>query len=1427
MTTPTQGTVYGLSLLGTSTYGLALPSAYQCAPMSATSIDYGTVSVTWTKPTATFIARWRLISNRYGYPVDENDGNVVIDDITYPGSSYRDQTIIPGTYQYYGFYVLADVETNLWVRSGFAACLTPVNYNSSAMLLGLMPEYFRTESDGGALTDDVGGDSQLVEFLNVLGWMWDYIKTQYDVLLNHLNDPMFIPLDDLWNMASEVGLTFSPDVPAYTVRLAVANQAHVSQNRGTIEGIVQEINIRTGWGADVQVGPNMLLVNDQAQFLNPIFEAYSPTQVYRTPVNCPGHPERSCVWWQLGGVWGGFTNYFPGTGYWYQCATDSISGIAPPSDGSSNSNWTCIGGPNGPTDDFIGTLANPVTNSTGTWEALDSSATNSIPAPQTLTQGLGVLTPGYTVAETNWAWNSLRLYNKGGSAHSFMIRSVARRTQDLLNIPDPGFEAGYTLGYVYGQNFNGYNNYYGDYGAYGYGIPWLDSTWPRVFWTNYGWNWIEEPQVLAPGFWTASNCIYQWTNKSAGHVHTGNYSVLCTPKSAVNCRFSSPWIKVTAGTVLSGSFYLYPVGTSGVVTIFAEIIWYDQYGFEISAVSGTAAVPGHSTWTQYVVNTVTAPANTAYASLNLAWTGTPSAVDAVYLDDVALAPSSATVIPVPPELIQAVQDGIPVPWLRPSQVWNATTQYHTNDITSYGGQPFIALRASTGIIPPTTCVATAEWAPLSQDPRIRVLLAGETSQDLTSGSNLTAQVTPFVEWYDQQGNYLTRVFASNPNSGGGVVAHPGNITFDSFTTPTRVVQATGGGTIAPTSWAASYYDNITLTGPPTVTGNVPALDINWNGASPVTGIASSGWSAQFTGTFIAPSEGAYVFTSTGVGGVQVFVDGMEIINNWANPLSSTVTGSITLLAGATANVIVNYYDPPNSGGTTTSVDLPNVGLTSFFQSNSFAVSPSAPFTFSFTVENEFFFDNFPGTGTIAFFNGSTVISAENVSWNSSYSYYGIPLGITGTTPPGTTSAQISFSQGEYEFSYVVITNIVFSYVLPAITASSIDVVATIPTVVSGITVTDTLAYRTTDDETCTWTSEDGTWIVGGYGDGTVWPQNPQGRSLSVVSGSANANVGITFRSEPSPLFSQGLVFRYYNDTNYWRADRIGLYKKAGGAWYRSALHSIPFSDNDRMTVNLNGTAITVYRNGSTVVSTGTDSGETVTATLHGIVNESGTVGVDSGVGTDIAGVKVLGADMGTGSTNAWANNSHSDSDTFTGTDTASAYSPPVSETFTTTTPWTCPAGIYAVQWAGYGAGLGGSAGSHSAAGSGGRSGAYVLVAGIPVTPGSVYNVNVDTTSFTGDDSITHTAASGGGNAGGVGGYGSPGGRGGSASGPDGGLGGYGGVFGTATTNAGNGGSGSGFGGGGGGGGWKYSTTGTTLGGAGAAGGAVLTWQESI
>ena len=265
---------------GSNTYGLDQPPAFLVDPFVAQSVDYGRIRVTWNKPSGT-IARYRLLSNRYGFPVNEHDGDILLDSEEYFGSQYVDQNVIQGTYHYYGLYVLVDIADNIWIRGGVTCCLSTAGFNSAKTMWNLIPEHFKSAKDGGELTTDAAGNQYLQQFLKVLGWGMDYLRTQYWATANYLNNPLAMPINDLWNMAAELGLDFSPEVPAYTMRKAVNNAAHVYRERGTLTGLRNEVALRTSWDADVTIGPNIILNDDQSQFLSNI-SLYHPARYYMT-----------------------------------------------------------------------------------------------------------------------------------------------------------------------------------------------------------------------------------------------------------------------------------------------------------------------------------------------------------------------------------------------------------------------------------------------------------------------------------------------------------------------------------------------------------------------------------------------------------------------------------------------------------------------------------------------------------------------------------------------------------------------------------------------------------------------------------------------------------------------------------------------------------------------------------------------------------------------------------------------------------------------------------------------------------------------------------------------------------------------------------------------------------------------------------------
>lgn len=531
--------VYGITSYGTEFYGFDTPPQYLVEPFYAWSVNYTAIALSWSKPSGT-IQAYRLVKNRYGFPVDQDDGEVLIDSVNYPGSSFLDINAISGTFHYYSFFVLLDFEGDRWTCAGMTACLaTDDIYDSGNWLYNLVPLFYKNAIKVGGSVDvfltDLVGNIYLNQFINVFGWGLDQIRTQFGTYV-HVNDPWMIPYADLCQLAIQLGIDIIPGIHPHTLRKAVFFNAAINEQRGTLAGIATQVSALTGWDLDLQIGPNLLLENDQSDFLDPVYLPWSAGLAYNV---------------------GEFVQY---GNYWYQCILAGGIGTSPTGTSSSNTYWSAVLGSYQTT---TGILTNGLTGYPNTWEVLYPAQTNGAPSASSLGEVVGVAKP---LQPTVFDWNDLRLVNQSVSTQDVWIRSVARTTTDMLTVS-----------------------------------------------TNFA-----------------------------------------------------------------------------------------------------------------------------------------------------------------PDQLQAIADGIPIPWTNLYQKWDSTAYYHTGDIVTSSNQPFIALRASTGAVPPYSGAATAEWAPLSQEPRFRLCLS-----DYTTGSQAAA-VTPFCEWYDTQGNFIARIISRTQVP--GTVNPPNNLAFDSFTT---------------------------------------------------------------------------------------------------------------------------------------------------------------------------------------------------------------------------------------------------------------------------------------------------------------------------------------------------------------------------------------------------------------------------------------------------------------------------------------------------------------------------------------------------------------------------------------------------------------------------------------------------------------------
>jgi YVTN family beta-propeller protein len=111
-----------------------------------------------------------------------------------------------------------------------------------------------------------------------------------------------------------------------------------------------------------------------------------------------------------------------------------------------------------------------------------------------------------------------------------------------------------------------------------------------------------------------------------------------------------------------------------------------------------------------------------------------------------------------------------------------------------------------------------------------------------------------------------------------------------------------------TGLLGSYYPNTTLSGNPVLT-RVEAIDFNWGSGLPGAGVAKDNFSVRWTGTVQPLVSGAYRFQTVSDDGVRVWVNGVQLINNWTKHSATTNTsGDINLVAGTRYTVRMEFFE---------------------------------------------------------------------------------------------------------------------------------------------------------------------------------------------------------------------------------------------------------------------------------------------------------------------------------------------------------------------------------------------------------------------------------------------------------------------------------------------------------------------------------------
>ena len=92
----------------------------------------------------------------------------------------------------------------------------------------------------------------------------------------------------------------------------------------------------------------------------------------------------------------------------------------------------------------------------------------------------------------------------------------------------------------------------------------------------------------------------------------------------------------------------------------------------------------------------------------------------------------------------------------------------------------------------------------------------------------------------------------------------------------------------------------------------PMVNFNWGDYSPDPAVPADNFMIRWTGEVEAPSTATYTFHTQTDDGVRLWVNDVQIIDNWTDHSSTTDNGDIALTKGQRYPIVLEFYE--NGGG---------------------------------------------------------------------------------------------------------------------------------------------------------------------------------------------------------------------------------------------------------------------------------------------------------------------------------------------------------------------------------------------------------------------------------------------------------------------------------------------------------------------------------
>ena len=104
-----------------------------------------------------------------------------------------------------------------------------------------------------------------------------------------------------------------------------------------------------------------------------------------------------------------------------------------------------------------------------------------------------------------------------------------------------------------------------------------------------------------------------------------------------------------------------------------------------------------------------------------------------------------------------------------------------------------------------------------------------------------------------------------------------------------------------------YFTTQDLSGAPALSQVDQTVNFDWGGGSPDPSVPSDHFSVRWKGKVQPYSSETYKFEAETDDGIRVWVNGVQIINQWVDQVDVKSTGTIALLAGVKYDIVIEYY----------------------------------------------------------------------------------------------------------------------------------------------------------------------------------------------------------------------------------------------------------------------------------------------------------------------------------------------------------------------------------------------------------------------------------------------------------------------------------------------------------------------------------------